>query len=60
MAKAKTLSGSATAGKGHYRPKEAVDNTLRFKNGDVSLDEAVARNGGLVIPKKPGILFSSW
>lgn len=52
---------SATATKRSVRSRKAtiVDNSLRFSNGDVSLDEAVARNGGrLVLPKKLGIQFS--
>jgi hypothetical protein len=52
---------AASAGKKPSRQHEVVDNSMRFSNSDVSLDEAIARNGGLVMPKKGGILFDmSW
>jgi hypothetical protein len=52
---------ATSAGKKQSRQHEVVDNSMRFSNSDVSLDEAIARNGGLVIPGKPGIIFDlSW
>jgi hypothetical protein len=57
----KTKMAAESAGQKRVRRQKAVDNSMRFSNSDVSLDEAIARNGGLVIPGKPGIIFDlSW
>ena len=55
-------SKRSVRGKKCHRPADAVADVMKFSNDDVSLDEAVARNGGqFVWPKNGGILFdTSW